>query len=67
MTATRIETITPAILVTVGTFEIFDIKKRRQLREWRVGTFESLRLAARGPYHGRGGGGGAVDTGHDTI
>ena len=26
MTATRIVTITPAILVTVGTFEIFDIK-----------------------------------------
>ena len=36
MTATRIVTITPAILVTVDTFEIFDIKKRRQLREWRL-------------------------------
>ena len=36
MTATRIVTITPAILVTVGTFEIFDIKKRRRLREWRL-------------------------------
>ena len=28
-----------------------------------VDAFESLGLAARGPYHG----GGAVDTGHDTI
>ena len=34
-----------------------------------VDTFESVGLAARGPYHGGGGGmgGGAVDTGHDTI
>ena len=36
MTATRIVTITPRILVTVGTFEIFDIKKQRQLKEWRL-------------------------------
>ena len=32
-----------------------------------VDTFESLGLAAGGPYHGGGVGGGAVDTGHDTI
>ena len=71
MTATRIVTITPAILVIVGTFEIFDIKKTRVVT-WTptipvtVDTFESLGLAAKGPYHG-GVGGGAVDTGHDTI
>ena len=36
VTVTRIVTRTPAILVTVGTVEIFDIKKRRQLREWHL-------------------------------
>ena len=83
MAVTRIVTRTPTILVTIGTLEIFDIKKRRQLREWHLRgfknewtptipvtahIFESLGLAVKGPYHGVGvWGGGGALLTRDTI
>ena len=66
MTVRRIVARTPTILVTAGNFEIFDTKKRPQLRKWhRRGlknndSYEDVKLDI--PVRGVG----AVDTGHDA-